>query len=474
MLIDSLALLTVDGLRPIKPYVDGFNDLKLPKGHKAIVKSLVDNHFMNKGADAGDEDDERENDVVRGKGKGLILLLHGAPGVGKTSTAECVAEANGKMLFPITCGDLGTTAADVESELSEKFHLAELWNCVLLLDEADVFLAQRTKYDVKRNSLVSVFLRMLEYFTGILFLTTNRVGAFDEAFKSRIHISLYYPPLDWTQTDAIWRMHMRRLMERKAQKGVVLRVDETRILAFARKHYVLTKSKKANWNGRQIRNAFQTATALAEHEAHDHKSDRNKATSSEQATSRILELKVDHFDKVAWPSFEFDSYLSQTRAFTDTELAFQNAERTDHFRSSEGSFSCRDPQQIQSFATSATVSTPRSDPRPWPQTQQQQRAPRPAQAPVPPSYAQNIPVRMEASRIPTRESSHGLAPETGYDSSWQETSPWPAGSMMSQVDQPEERELFAPQLAARRQPTVDMGSMGNTSRYGYGDDDEGY
>ncbi len=439
-----------------------------------MVKSLVYNHFRNKGAEAGNQDDDHENDVVRGKGKGLILLLHGAPGVGKTSTAECVAEANGKMLFPITCGDLGTTAAAVERELSDKFHLAELWDCVLLLDEADVFLAQRTKYDVSRNSLVSVFLRVLEYFTGILFLTTNRVGAFDEAFKSRIHVSLYYPPLDWTQTDAIWRMHMRRSMEKKARKGVIVRIDEAQILAFARKHYVLTTPKKANWNGRQIRNAFQTATALAEYEAHDHKSDRNKATLSEQASPRELELKVDHFDKVAWASFEFDKYLSQTRALTDTELAFQNAERTDQFRPSVGSFSRREQQQGQSFAPSATASTPRSDPRPWTQTQQQQRAPRPAQAPSPLSYAQNIPLRMEASRIPTQDIPRDPEPETGYDTSWSETTPWPTGSMMSQADRSEERELFAPQLAARRQAMGDMGPMDNTSTFGYADDDEGY
>ena len=459
----------------MKPHLDGFNDLKLPKGHKALVKSLVHNHFINKGAEVGDEDNDRENDVVRGKGKGLILLLHGAPGVGKTSTAECVAEANGKMLFPITCGDLGTTAADVDMELSNTFHLAELWDCVLLLDEADVFLAQRTKYDVKRNSLVSVFLRVLEYFTGILFLTTNRVGAFDEAFKSRIHVSLYYPPLDWAHTDAIWRMHMRRLMEKMARKGVILRIDEAQILAFAKKHYVSTIPQKANWNGRQIRNAFQTATALAEYEVHDHRLERNQATSSEQAKPREIELKIDHFDKVAWASFEFDKYLSQTRALTDTELAFQNAERTDHFRSSEGSFSRREQLKGQPFVPQATMSTPRSDPRPWTQTQQQQRAPRSAQAPGPLSYAQSIPVRMEASRIPTQDIPTSPGPETGYDTSWRETTPWPTGSMMSQVDRSEEQELFAPRLAARRQAMGDMGPVGDTSIYGYGDDDdEGY
>ena len=443
-----------------------------------MVKSLVHNHFMNKGTEAGDEDDDRENDVVRGKGKGLILLLHGAPGVGKTSTAECVAEANGKMLFPITCGDLGTTAADVERELSDKFHLAELWDCVLLLDEADVFLAQRTKYDVKRNSLVSVFLRVLEYFTGILFLTTNRVGAFDEAFKSRIHVSLYYPPLDWTQTQAIWYMHMKRLMEKKARKGVILHIDEARILAFARKHYIVTTPKKANWNGRQIRNAFQTATALAEYEAHDYKSARNKATSSEQATPRKLELKIDHFDKVAWASFEFDKYLSRTRALTDTELAFQNAERTDQFRPSEGSFSRGEQQQVQSFSPSATVSAPRSDPRARTQTQQQYRAPRPTQAPGQLSYATDLPIRGEASRLsgppisPAITRDPRLEPE--YENWWKETDPWPTNSMMSQADRPEEPELLAPQSAARRPAMGDMGPMVNNSMYGYGDDDENY
>src|SRR4051794_28771603 len=30
----------------------------------------------------------------------------------------------------------------------------------------------------------------MEYYAGILFLTTNRVGDFDEAFTSRIHVSL--------------------------------------------------------------------------------------------------------------------------------------------------------------------------------------------------------------------------------------------------------------------------------------------
>lgn len=59
----------------------------------------------------------------------------------------------------------------------------------MLLDEADIFLQQRNLEDLQRNALVSVFLRMLEYYEVILILTSNRVGTFDEAFKSRIQLA---------------------------------------------------------------------------------------------------------------------------------------------------------------------------------------------------------------------------------------------------------------------------------------------
>jgi SpoVK/Ycf46/Vps4 family AAA+-type ATPase len=110
-----------------------------------------------------------------------------------------------KLLYPITCGDLGSTAQEVEMNLKKHFTLASRWDCVMLLDEADVFLARRKSEDLHRNSIVSVFLRMLEYYKGLLFLTTNRVGASDEAFKSRVHISLfckYNPSICQPDTDA--------------------------------------------------------------------------------------------------------------------------------------------------------------------------------------------------------------------------------------------------------------------------------
>ena len=72
-------------------------------------------------------------------------------------------------------------------ETSRIFKTASHWNTILLLDEADVFLERCALNDLTRNGLVSVLLRKLEYYEGILYLTTNRVAQFDEVILSRIH-----------------------------------------------------------------------------------------------------------------------------------------------------------------------------------------------------------------------------------------------------------------------------------------------
>ena len=151
----KFAQVDVGHTRSATGQIDGFKNLQLPPGHKEMVQALVDMHFKKKNIESLEYGDKLDFDIVQGKGRGLIILLHGVPGVGKTSTAECVAKRNKKPLFSITCGDLGLSAAEVESSLSEIFRLAHLWDCVLLLDEADVFLAQRTKQDLNRNALVS-------------------------------------------------------------------------------------------------------------------------------------------------------------------------------------------------------------------------------------------------------------------------------------------------------------------------------
>lgn len=110
----------------------------------------------------------------------------------------------------ISAGELGTSAEKLEAQLPLIFQRADKWNAVLLLDEADVFLEQRSFNDVHRNALVSVFLRELEYYQGIMFLTTNRVQHIDNAIASKIHLPLKYKSLGLAARKSIWESFLKR------------------------------------------------------------------------------------------------------------------------------------------------------------------------------------------------------------------------------------------------------------------------
>ncbi|KAI1737676.1 hypothetical protein F4680DRAFT_427597 [Xylaria scruposa] len=282
--------------------LSAFDRLELPDGHREMVKSLVTQHFRDRQSAFARDD---QTDLIRGKGKGLILLLHGAPGVGKTTTAEGVAELFKKPLFQITCGDLGTTAREVEQELEKNFALASRWGCILLLDEADVFLSARERKDFERNGLVAVFLRVLEYYTGILFLTTNRIGDFDEAFASRIHMSLHYPELDETKTKKVFKLNLDLIQERFDKQGRRIVYDASSIEDFATKHF--SEHPYSRWNGRQIRNACQTALALAEFDAQGGK------IQGEMDNTIEVKLQLKHFQLVQTAYLDFGRYLGDIR-----------------------------------------------------------------------------------------------------------------------------------------------------------------
>lgn len=98
----------------------------------------------------------------------------------------------------------------MEIQLSRIFQTANHWNALILLDEADVYTERRSKQDIARNKLVSVFLRKLEYCEGIMFLTTNRVSNFDEAILSRIYLMLKYHELGVDVRCQIWKRMLDR------------------------------------------------------------------------------------------------------------------------------------------------------------------------------------------------------------------------------------------------------------------------
>lgn len=145
-------------------------------------------------------------DVTRGRHGGLVVLANGTQGVGKTLTAEVFAERNRRPLYVLEMGELGTNLADVEKNLQRIFARATRWNAVLLFDEADVFLAKRADADLERSAIVGVFLRLLDRYEGLFFLTTNRADSIDPAFASRVTIKIDYPELDQEARARVWKM----------------------------------------------------------------------------------------------------------------------------------------------------------------------------------------------------------------------------------------------------------------------------
>ncbi|KAK6068116.1 hypothetical protein SCUP515_09761 [Seiridium cupressi] len=315
----------------------GFDDLVVSDTYKQLLVALVENHRS--GVTGGASDPERSQplpqmDIVRNKAQGICILLHGPPGVGKTSTAETIAAYTKRPLYSITCGDMGLYPSAMEERLEKHFALANKWGCVLLLDEADVFLMARDWQDVDRNSSVSVFLRLLEYYSGILFLTTNRVGVIDEAFKSRIHVSLRYPSLGLLETKKIWENLLNRIERDNETRTVKVAFDRITLLAWAEAHYKTCEPTKTTWNGRQIRNAFQTAIALG-------RADRLKKLKEKDITEdeaermgkprflRVL-LTDTSFVKIAETARDFEDYLVSVRG-RDAKTARDREVRDDDY-----------------------------------------------------------------------------------------------------------------------------------------------
>ncbi|KAF5229970.1 hypothetical protein FAUST_10062 [Fusarium austroamericanum] len=228
---------------------------------KALLLDLVRSHTSTTvKADAKEEEGLNVDDIIPDKGKGLIILLYGPPGVGKTSTAEAIAIATGKALFSVSVADVGTNAKLVESNLARIFTLATKWQAILLIDEADVFLESRGRgnksISTEKNALVSVFLRVLEYYQGIMFLTTNQIAEFDIAIPSRIHLAIPYETLKDEQTKAIFHSFLDPLNDRgliEDYDGIIDWLEED--------------VHKEQFDGRQIRNMVTTALGLARAEA---------------------------------------------------------------------------------------------------------------------------------------------------------------------------------------------------------------
>ncbi|KAL1877964.1 hypothetical protein Daus18300_002318 [Diaporthe australafricana] len=160
-----------------------------------------------------------------------------------------MAEYIEKPLFTISLGQL-SNEENIDQRLETIFDYSVKLGGVLLLDEADVVLEARSYENLKRNALVSVFLRMLEYYRGILFLTSNRMKSIDVAFQSRISIGVKFSHMTPDTREEIWLNFINRFdsSNQAARDDLKHRIEEI---------------KDWSLNGRQIRNILRLAESLS-------------------------------------------------------------------------------------------------------------------------------------------------------------------------------------------------------------------
>ncbi|KAK7941504.1 uncharacterized protein PG986_013891 [Apiospora aurea] len=256
---------------------DPMSKPEMKMNQKMLIQALVSSHeFAN-----------HDRDQMGQKRKGLVILLHGPPGSGKTLTAECAAELSQRALLSCSMSELNkhNSAWYFEQRLAQVLQLATTWKAVVLLDEADVFLEARqdnSPVHQHRNALVAVFLRHLEYFSGIVFLTTNRIHVFDGAMRSRVHLALGYHEPDAAARRARWSYNIHNLPKEQVDASLADMLD---------------RLASEPLNGREIANMVATANTFAR--------------------SRMERLQFHHIETVLTVRRDFDVVLNNVKSAGD-------------------------------------------------------------------------------------------------------------------------------------------------------------
>ncbi|KAI0409769.1 P-loop containing nucleoside triphosphate hydrolase protein [Xylaria palmicola] len=220
-----------------------FDELLLHTDTKETLEAMIGSHESQK---------ERLGEIPRDIGQGLVFLFHGPPGVGKTLTAECMAEYLQRPLRRVTLNSLGMESTAFYNGLSREMQTALKWNAILFMEDADAFLQRPSLTDQHPNRAVGALLRLMENFPGILIFSANRVDKFNEVLQSRVNLSVGYSPLSWSSRLLIWN-RAYRLWPTDSGEPVDVDMDTDGYYALA--DYDL--------NGRQIKNIFKAAESRA-------------------------------------------------------------------------------------------------------------------------------------------------------------------------------------------------------------------
>lgn len=227
--------LYVAGLEEVKWNSHAFDDLILDENEKELLLGSVQSATARETTVGGGRSGEADESAVTttappqpkrpsgggggeaAAGGGSVYLFHGGPGTGKTFAASCMSERTRKPLYHMTPFATGVSAEAVQRNMDAALALAQRWDCMLVLEDADATAhgggagsggsgsGSLVQHEVPRRAMTMALLKLLDSFGGIVLLNSSRVDVLDDALFSRVHLAIHFPELDAAGRRSIWR-----------------------------------------------------------------------------------------------------------------------------------------------------------------------------------------------------------------------------------------------------------------------------
>jgi SpoVK/Ycf46/Vps4 family AAA+-type ATPase len=219
------------------------------------------------------------------QGRSVILNFYGAPGTGKTLTAEAFAGSLSQPIIKLGIAELESKfMGETSKNIQAVFKAATEASAVLFFDEADTLLGKRLSsvtqgIDNEVNAMRSTLLIELERFSGITIFATNFAKNYDEAFRSRISHHIHFDLPDLEARKKLWAKML---------------VDQIPLLE-SKDEFIQTVSDSSDgFSGREIRTCMRLVLPKALLEAEQKNEDpKVKLEQLQEVIARIKKAKVE-------------------------------------------------------------------------------------------------------------------------------------------------------------------------------------
>lgn len=199
----SSALIAPEEIQTKALFFDGEQNSKL----NTLSKLLAEGKF--------EENKTKVAEHFKGKG-GISILLHGAPGTGKTEFVNQLAKQSNRALYKVDLSNTKSMWYGESEKLTKKIFMRYKQVCkkncmtpILFINEADGLFSRRLQVehsiDQTSNTIQNIMLEEMEQFEGIMVATTNLMMNLDPAFDRRFLMKIKFDLPGAEVREQVWK-----------------------------------------------------------------------------------------------------------------------------------------------------------------------------------------------------------------------------------------------------------------------------